>query len=253
MPGDPNPVEEIGGIDSATDVVKADIIAWAKANIGQVLADADDIRARSLAGQQLIVLKSTGAIYKSDTSDTTSADDGTTVINDFDGLRFKALVPLSLIPDVPEIGVDVQAWSALLDAFVAGFPSFSVTKSGNQNVADVTFTTITWETETSDIGGYFASDTYTPPAGTYILCAFSLVGGTFSAGSTVAIQIRKNGASLGQWTSLSSTGAAFPFIVVIATANGTDAFTVVGYNDTTGGNGSWQASGNCGFFGARIG
>lgn len=95
-----NPIDLIGGLTTAGNVSKADITAWGKARVAQVLADAAEVNNTILANQLLVILKSTGGIFKVDTTDTTTADNGTTVLVSLDGLRFKVLVPSSLIPTI---------------------------------------------------------------------------------------------------------------------------------------------------------
>ena len=80
-----NPVTLIGGISDTTNVAKSDFIGWAKARVAQVLADVTEVRNTVLASQILVIVKSTGATFKLDTSDTTTADDGVNCIISSDG------------------------------------------------------------------------------------------------------------------------------------------------------------------------
>lgn len=91
-----NPIELIGGITDTGSVPKADIVGWAKARVPQILADVTEVRNTTLAGQLVIFLKSNGRTYFLDTTDTTTADDGTTCLISSDGKRFKiqSSVPL---------------------------------------------------------------------------------------------------------------------------------------------------------------
>lgn len=85
-----NPVELIGGLTNTSNVAKADIVAWAKARVPQVLADATELRNTVLAAQTKVNIKLLGDYYQ-DTADTTTADDGLTCIISSDGKRFKPL------------------------------------------------------------------------------------------------------------------------------------------------------------------
>lgn len=87
-----NPIDQIGGLASSSDtnnVDKGQFIAWGKARLAQVMTDADEIRATDLAGQLMVTLLSTARLYKLDTIDGTTADDGVNCIISNDGLRFK--------------------------------------------------------------------------------------------------------------------------------------------------------------------
>lgn len=82
-----NPVDLIGGMTTSANVPKADVSAWAKARVAQILADATEVRNTTLAGQQSIAVKSTGFIYYLNTSSTAN-DDGFFCIISGDGYRY---------------------------------------------------------------------------------------------------------------------------------------------------------------------
>lgn len=84
-----NPIDLVGGLISAINVVKTDLVAWVKGRVPQVLADATELRNTTLAGQRVVTLIATGGQYRLDTSDTTTADDGVACIVSADGYRFK--------------------------------------------------------------------------------------------------------------------------------------------------------------------
>lgn len=90
-----NPVDLIGGLTTTSNVAKADITAWAKARVPQVLASLTELRNTVLVSQLVVVVKSNGVTYAVDTTDTTTADDGLTCIVSLDGMRFK---PISAVP-----------------------------------------------------------------------------------------------------------------------------------------------------------
>ena len=97
-----NPIELIGGLTTTSNVAKADLVAWAKSRVSQVLANATEIRNTVLAGQLSVELKTNGITYLQDTTDTTTADDGITCIISLDGKRFKPGVPLT--PTLTKLG-----------------------------------------------------------------------------------------------------------------------------------------------------
>lgn len=102
-----NPIEQIGGLISTANVPKADVVAWAKMRVTQVLADAAELRNISLAGQVAVEVKSLRQSYYLDPADTTTADDGVTCIISADGYRFK---PAYLFPSGALVGTtDAQA------------------------------------------------------------------------------------------------------------------------------------------------
>jgi hypothetical protein len=82
-----NPIESV--IIDGTAVGKASVRSWAKARVPQVMANAAEVNNTNLTGQLIVQLKSTGAVYHLDTSDTTTADDGVNTIISLDNLRFK--------------------------------------------------------------------------------------------------------------------------------------------------------------------
>ena len=84
-----NPIELIGGLATTGNVPKADIIAWGKARVSQVFADATEVRNTILASQLAILLQSTGSLYLLDAADTTTVDNGISCIVSSDGKRFK--------------------------------------------------------------------------------------------------------------------------------------------------------------------
>ncbi|MGD4018460.1 hypothetical protein QT609_22790, partial [Xanthomonas citri pv. citri] len=88
-------VETIGGLTSSANVVKSDVVAWAKASVSQMLADVTAVRNTTLVGQQSIGVKSLKQTYFIDVADTTTADDGLSCIISADGYRFK---PVKLLP-----------------------------------------------------------------------------------------------------------------------------------------------------------
>lgn len=113
-----NPIELIGGLANTSDVVKADLIAWAKSRVPQVMESAAEINSMNLAGQLIVMVNDLGTFYYLDPTDSTSADDPPEVIVSLDNKRFK---PLSSVP-FPTTGSlgGVYASAAVANQFVTG-------------------------------------------------------------------------------------------------------------------------------------
>lgn len=113
-----NPIDLIGGLTTTSNVPKADVSAWAKARVPQVIASVTEIRNTILAGQLVITLKTTGQVLFLDSTDTTTADDGINCIISSDGFRFKPLSPVPL-PTPTSLG-GVFSHAAVSHFFVTG-------------------------------------------------------------------------------------------------------------------------------------
>jgi len=126
----------------------------------------------------------------------------------------------------------------LTPANLAARACFSVHKnsSDQSGIASATPTLLTFGAEEFDVGGYFASDTWTPPAGPVRLSAAAFI----SSGQTVSGETRldfyKNGSvrRYGQVLYSPVAGAVGVYGTMIDVANGTDAYTVRIYG-TSGG------------------
>lgn len=113
-----NPIELIGGITNTNDVVKADIISWAKARVPQVLANNAEIRSTNLALQQIVFVKTPGISWYLDAADSTTEDDDLTCVISFDGKRFK---PLSSVPFPTTVTLGgLYSSAAVTNQFVTG-------------------------------------------------------------------------------------------------------------------------------------
>lgn len=136
----------------------------------------------------------------------------------------------------PGNAAGVKATGGVYDVEVA---AFSAHKNGSDQtgIADITFTTVTWSTELYDIGGYFASDGWTPPAGKVHLQANLLVSATVTTGNQISCAIFKNGSGYKQVNLMGSSiiGGGGVFIAVEDVANGTDVYTVKVYIDVNSG------------------
>ncbi len=115
---------------------------------------------------------------------------------------------------------------------------FRVNKNGSNQtgIVDSTLTLVTWGTEVYDNGGYFASNKWTPPAGTHVLYAVVNNLGTNTAlNGGQLVDIYKNGAAIAQGVDVDylAGGSLQTHIMVIDEANGTDYYEVYFYTDTT--------------------
>lgn len=84
-----NPVDLVY-VDGAA-VSKAAVRAHSKLRLSQRVANADELRNTLLVGQQRVHVASLTADFRLDTSDMTTADDGTNCIISLDGYRFKRI------------------------------------------------------------------------------------------------------------------------------------------------------------------
>jgi len=116
-------------------------------------------------------------------------------------------------------------------------PAFSVHKNGTDQtgVASATFTQVTFGTELYDVGNYFASNAWTPPAGKVHLNATVAFSGTIVAGANCQIVIIKNGATFLQCGANPFTNAGSATLHVDDIANGSDVYSVSMYITTSSG------------------
>lgn len=105
-----------------THPVYVDGVAPQKANARVytpiVLGNTDALRALSIPNVQLVYIKALRALFDKDTSDTTSSDNGATVIRDFDNSVWK-------IVDGAGVGIDAAGLLAGRTAFDAEDPGFT--------------------------------------------------------------------------------------------------------------------------------
>jgi hypothetical protein len=153
-------------------------------------------------------------------------------------------ISLSTVNGITGRIVSLDATSASVSVLnVAGsteFPrvAFRAAKNSTQSGISVC-TTVSWPSETFDIGGYFASDGWTPPAGKYRLSAAVSWGNTgASVGETLTVSIYKNASPDSTRSMVRGSGAAglAQEVTAIVEANGTDLFTVVAEKPGTAGN-----------------
>lgn len=114
---------------------------------------------------------------------------------------------------------------------------FKAHKNGSDQtgVADNVSTAVTFGTEAYDIGGFFASNGWTPPAGKVSLAAHYHFTGTISAGAVVIILLMKDGSPVAQWNfgATASQGAAGFYYEDVCT--GSNVYTVNAQIDLTSG------------------
>lgn len=114
---------------------------------------------------------------------------------------------------------------------------FSATKGGSDQtgVADATFTTVTWGTEVYDDGGYFASNTWTPPPGLVFVTATFRLSGTMAAGSQCAVLLRKGTTAILQCDYGSLTNEAVVNVSAFDYSNGVDGYNVQAFANVSSG------------------
>lgn len=258
-----NPVDLIGGLANTSNVVKADVSAWAKARIAQVMASVSELRNTTLAAQLVVFVKSTGITYILDTTDTTTADDGFNCIISADGFRFKTTFGASSGGSLvlhgdgsgaavfsAIVGADLPNPSAStlgavfskpsvpgqvlggIDNYgnpqvaLTGQPYLYASLAGVQSLTSATITAILL-TAIADSGGYYNAGTgqYKPlVAGTYMVCF------TFVAQATL-------------WASAGANTEAWVSKNGIAGGAGTTVTTGLCVNATTAASATSQASG----------
>lgn len=106
--------------------------------------------------------------------------------------------------------------------------SFKVHKNGtHQTINTTTPTKLTWSTEAFDVGSYFASDKWTPPAGTAILTAAAVTRTDYTDSETFYVRIYKNGSFFaGAHGDGASNLVAGASVSVVDQCNGSDYYEV---------------------------
>ncbi len=122
---------------------------------------------------------------------------------------------------------------ATAGSFGSALASFSAHKNASDqtSVADSTDTQVTFGTEIYDVGSFFASSTWTPPAGTcHISAAVKVSGIITSASSILSLLIYKNGASFKRTgataTPISAATTGYAVISMQDQCNGSDTYKV---------------------------
>lgn len=120
---------------------------------------------------------------------------------------------------------------------------FSVHKNATDQtgIVDSAFTPVTWSTELFDTGSNFASNTWTPPAGLITTSATLTTSGTNQVnGAFFIVSFFKNAVRFkDQYMEIIATGTPLSATVtMVDQANGTDAYDVRVFIDTTGATGT---------------
>ncbi len=106
--------------------------------------------------------------------------------------------------------------------------SFSVRKSADQTISSAAETLVTWNTEDTDVGSFFASNTWTPPAGKVIVVA-SVYLQLLSAEAYYIIICKNglgNGVAQGQVTATAGTPSQIAEVTWVGAVTGSDTITV---------------------------
>jgi hypothetical protein len=127
---------------------------------------------------------------------------------------------------------DQSVWKARIqkaDGSAAFNPAFLAHKNGsNQSSITATAVLVTFGTEEWDVGGYFASDTWTPPAGRYRITSVINFGSTNAVDAeALIVSIYKNG-SVHRQVKARRSGASDDTVElnIVVEANGSDTFDV---------------------------
>jgi hypothetical protein len=115
--------------------------------------------------------------------------------------------------------------------------AFLAHKNGTDQtgVADATFTTVTWGTEVFDEGGYFASNTWTPPPGLVFVTATFRLSGTMAAGSQIAVLLRKGTTAILQCDYGSLTNEGVVNVSAFDYADGVNGYNVQAFANVSSG------------------
>jgi hypothetical protein len=138
----------------------------------------------------------------------------------------------------------VPSVQAVRNGTGAGWASFSAHKNGSaQALGDATFTLVTFGTEIFDVGNFFASNLWTPPAGKCQMVGSLYATGSASVGSLMSLAIFKNGANYKQTfagTLLGDQGGLD--ILLIEEADGTATYGLYAFYDCSTGTASISGS-----------
>jgi hypothetical protein len=138
-----------------------------------------------------------------------------------------------------------------ISVYASTRPTFLTHKNGSDQISiSATPTPITFSTEDFDVGGYFSSSTYAPPAGKYRLtAAIRWLGTNGVANEVLRVELTKNGAthraSLVNRVGIGHTPTMI--VTAVVDANGTDAFGVTAQKAGAG-TGAIEGDGDQTFF-----
>lgn len=209
----------LGNVDNTSDVNKPVSTAQATADAlaiqNSLLTTRGDIITRSATAPQRVALGAAGTVVASDGTDTifrtlTALLDA--VFGNTQGQTLKR---------------GASVWAA--DNIGASKASFSVNKNGTDQtgIASATPTQLTFGTEVWDVGNYFASNAWTPPAGKVSFTAQIRIVGTLTAGGDFDLYLYKNGVAYKIFRNVNSTTTEnIGNLVLDDIANGTDVYTL---------------------------
>lgn len=165
---------------------------------------------------------------------------------------------LSIAPDVVDwvFGYYDEASNKILAVFRKGgaaasasIATFSAHNNGvAQSIPSATFTKLTFSTEDFDVGGFFSSSTWTPPAGKPIMFSGAVCFPT-AAATLMTVMVYKNGAEFKRGTMIWGSGTSVQVVNVscIDVPNGTDTYELWTYQDT-GASQNTQGASNLTYF-----
>lgn len=133
---------------------------------------------------------------------------------------------------------------------------FSAHKNGTDQtgIANTTLTPLTFSTLVYNTGGFFASNTWTPPAGKVQMGGATFITGTMIAAQNCLIVAAKNGANYKSVSNPNSgTASCSGSIATTDSASGADAYTLQVFIQVTGTGTALGASSTTYFWGTWLG
>lgn len=193
-------------------------------------------------------------------------DDGASIRSDWNDLAAAIKSMNSHATDAPSAPVQGMGWCKLVSGTVqelyiydgstwvlvctinptthaVTFPitkaCFSAHKNGaaQGSITSATEILVTWPTEEFDVGSYFASNAWTPPAGKALLmCSLQYSNTNGVDNESLFLSLYKNGVNFKQVNVIRepATGAPFVFGSWIVDTNGTDAWTITAFKGGAG-------------------
>ena len=232
------------GIDGTSIMSRVRVVATANVVIASALENGDTLNGKTLATNDLVLL--TGQTAPAENGVYTVVASGaasrTTAFNTYDsmpGCYFSVMEGTAYADTLwrctSDKGGSLGTTALAFSQFGASFIGFSVDKNGTDQtgISDSTSTKVTWPREVYDVGGLFASDGWTPPAGNVALACGLITSCTITAGATIAAQLYKNGSIFKNVTEPSTPNQGSAVIAVEDIANGTDVYTMQVFQDVT--------------------
>lgn len=116
-------------------------------------------------------------------------------------------------------------------------PAFSAHNNGTaQSIPNNAFTTLDMSTEAFDVGGNFAANAWTPPAGRPVMLTGAVCFSPVAAGASIFVSVFKNGVEYkrGERTLTAAAGEFQVVVSVIDMPSGADVYTLRAYQFTGG-------------------